>query len=90
MRCARFGWIGHTGPMSDRNLTEREAFRAARYFIEQFNEREKSEALELLIGWMAEGTWDDPLETSDPAQWYDWVQSVDRVLTSRPVPPDDE
>jgi hypothetical protein len=89
MRYARFGWIGHTGRMSDRLLTEREAFRAARYFIEQFNERENSEALELLIGWMAEGTWDHPLETSDAAQWDEWVKSVDRVLRNRPVLPDE-
>ena len=64
-------------------LTEREAFRAARYFIEQFNERERSEALMLWIGWMDEGTWTDPLETADPAQWHDWVASVDRVLSER-------
>ena len=73
--------------MSERSLTEREAFRAARYFIEQLNERERSEGLELLVGSMSEGTWDDPLETSDPAQWYDWVKSVDRVLSDRPGPP---
>jgi len=71
--------------VTDRLLTEREAFRAARFFLEQFNEREKSEALMLLIGWMEEGTWaTDPLETSDPAQWHDWTASVDRVLAARP------
>lgn len=65
-------------------LTEREAFRAARYFIEQFNEREKSEALMLLVAWMSEGTWpDDREQTSDPAQWFDWVACVDRVLSER-------
>jgi hypothetical protein len=65
-------------------LTEREAFRAARYFIEQFNEREQSDALMLLVVWMTEGTWpQDRLMTSDPAQWHDWVASVDRVVADR-------
>jgi hypothetical protein len=50
--------------MADRLLSEREAFRAARYFLEQFNEREKSDRFSMLIGWMHEGDWGDPLETS--------------------------
>ena len=70
--------------MADRMLSEREAFRAARYFIQQFNEREKSDALMLWIGWMEEGQWDgDSLQTADPAQWDDWVASVDRVIAER-------
>lgn len=70
--------------MAERTLTEREAFYAARYFLEQFNEREKSDALMLLIGWMGEGTWEhDATETADPAQWHDWVASVDRVIAER-------
>ena len=70
--------------MTDRTLTEREAFRAARYFIEQFNEREKSEALMLWVEWMQEGNSDsDLVTTSDPAQWHDWVACVDRVLAER-------
>lgn len=75
---------GQSVPVTDRLLTEREAFRAARYFIEQFNEREKSEALSLWLGWMAEGTWeDDAGTTADPAQWRDWMASVDRVIAER-------
>lgn len=71
--------------MADRLLTEREGFRAARCFLEQFNERENSEAVELLIGWMKEGAWpDDPLETADPAQWSDWVAAVERAIAERP------
>lgn len=71
--------------MEDRTLTEREAFRAARCFLEQFNEREHSDAIMLLIGWMEEGSWPhDPRETSDPAQWGDWSTSVDRVVAARP------
>ncbi len=69
--------------MGDRILTEREAFRAARFFLEQFNEREHSDAILLLISDMEEGTWENPLETSDPAQWHDWVASVDRVIADR-------
>ena len=77
-------YLGQSERMSERVLSEREAFRAARYFIEQFNERERSDALMLLVGWMAEGTWPtDPLETSDPAQWHDWVSCVDRVVGER-------
>lgn len=73
--------IGQSDRVPERMLSERDAFRAARYFIEQFNEREHSETLMLLVGWMAEGTWPrDPLTTADPAQWHDWVASVDRVL----------
>jgi hypothetical protein len=38
----------------------------------------------LLIGCMEEGSWaHDPLETDDPAQWHDWVASVDRVIADR-------
>jgi hypothetical protein len=63
-------------------LSERQAFRAARSFIEQFNDREKSEALMVLVGDMKEGTWpSDPLMTDDPARWHDWVKCVDRVVT---------
>jgi hypothetical protein len=70
--------------MAERKLTEREAFHAARYFLQQFNERERSDAIMLLIGWMEEGFWEhDPLETSDPAQWHDWVACVDRVIAER-------
>lgn len=65
--------------MGDRTLTEVEAFTAARFFIEQFNEREKSDALALLVHWM-ESEGDDPTETNDPAQWHDWVRSIDRAL----------
>lgn len=66
----------------DRTLSEAEAFTAARYFIEQFNEREKSEALMLLGHWMAPQT-ADPTETNDPAQWHDWTTCVDRVFGER-------
>jgi hypothetical protein len=72
--------VPHADAMTERVLTEREAFRVARCFIQQFNEREKSDALDLWIGWMEEGSWEDPLETWDPAQWHDWVRCVDRVL----------
>lgn len=76
--------VRHPVAMPERMLTERAAFRAARYFIEQFNTRAKSEALELWVGWMTEGTWpSDPLETADPAQWHDWVACVDRVASER-------
>jgi hypothetical protein len=65
----------------ERSLTEREAFRAARHFLEQFNAREKSGVLALLVSWMTEGGWEhDPLETADPAQWQDWVRWVDQVI----------
>lgn len=60
--------------MADRMLTEREAFRAARCFIQQFNEREKSDSLDLWVGWMEESTVSgDPEVTADPAQWHDWL-----------------
>ena len=63
---------GHSVWLDERTLTEREAFRAARYFLEQFNECEHSEAIMLWIGWMEEDTWDsEPLVTADPAQWDD-------------------
>lgn len=76
--------VGHAVGMADRMLTEREAFRAARCFVAQFNDREKSEGLQILVHWMEEGTWpDDPLQTADPAQWHDWVHCVDRVLADR-------
>lgn len=65
-----------------RILDEAEAFKAARYFIEQFNDREKSDALLLLINWMTAPP-EEPTQTYDPAQWYDWVASVDRVVAER-------
>ncbi len=72
--------------MGQRTLTEREAFRAARYFLEQFNAREHSDAVMMLIAWMEEGTWEhNPGDTSDPAQWHDWVACVDRVIADRSV-----
>lgn len=67
-----------------RTLDEREAFRACREFLSQYNQREKSEALDQLIRWMGEGSWEhDALETADPAQWHDWVRSVDQVVGQR-------
>ena len=70
--------------MTDRTLTEREAFRAVRYFIEQFNEREKSPVLALWLNWMDDGSaHTPPQETWDPAQWSDWTACVDRVLSER-------
>lgn len=75
---------GNLSSVPERMLTEREAFRAARCFLEQFNERERLDAVMLLIGWMEEGSWEHgPLETADPAQWHDWVASVDRVIAER-------
>lgn len=68
--------------MDERSLTEVDVFRAARYFIEQFNERENSDALTLLVHWM-DSNGGDPRETNDPAQWHDWVGSVNRVLAER-------
>jgi hypothetical protein len=70
--------------VAERTLSEREAFRAARFFLEQYNEREKSESVALLISWMEEDTWAHGAgETVDPAQWHDWVASVDRVVGQR-------
>jgi hypothetical protein len=69
--------------MTERNLTEREAFVATRYFIGQFNEREKSDMLAMWLNWTDVGDWNDPLMTNDPAQWHDWVKCVDRVLAER-------
>jgi hypothetical protein len=67
--------------MSDRLLVNEKRFRACRQFLQRFNEREKSEAIELLIGWMEEGSRpQSPLETRDPAQWHDWVKSVDELV----------
>ena len=68
--------------MANRTLTEVEAFTAARYFIDQFNEREKSDALTLLVHWMGSDD-EDATATNDPAQWHDWVRSVDRALAER-------
>jgi hypothetical protein len=84
MRSPVVAMIGQCAGMAERMLTEREAFRAARYFLEQWNEREQSTGVMLLISDMAEGTWEkDPLMTSDPAQWHDWVASVNRVVADR-------
>jgi hypothetical protein len=54
-------------------LTPIEAFESMRSFLTQFNEREASEAIEMLLGW-TEIAGDGA--TCDPAQWSDWESSV--------------
>ncbi len=61
-------------------LTVVQAFRAMRYFLEQYNQRERSESVGQLVRWTEQGTWEDPESTADPAQWFDWVAAVERAL----------
>jgi hypothetical protein len=67
--------------MTEPTLTVQQAFQAMRHFLEQFNEREHSESIVLLLDWMTQGTWADPQMTADPAQWHDWLASVERALS---------
>jgi len=63
-------------------LTIQQGFDAMRFFLTRFNEREPPErrlTLEQLLRWSAQGGWDDPQMTSDPAQWHDWLAAVDAV-----------
>jgi hypothetical protein len=60
-------------------LTADQGYVAAYYFIRQFYERDgrKPESMFLLLSWMElEG----PRMSSDPAQWEDWMRSVDESL----------
>jgi hypothetical protein len=64
-------------------LTVQQAFQAMRYFLEQYNEREprhRKESIDQLLGWMTQDSWTDPQITADPAQWHDWLASVERAL----------
>jgi len=61
-------------------LTLDQAYLAAYCFIRQFYERDATTPASMfhLLAWMdLEGD----RQTHDPAQWHDWLQSVDRVLT---------
>jgi hypothetical protein len=61
-------------------LTVEQAFQAMRCFVDQFMQREPAEyrsRFEQIIDWTrieADGI------TSDPAQWEDWMASVERAL----------
>jgi hypothetical protein len=68
-------------------LTVQQVFDAMRIFLSRFNEREPPErrlTLEQLLSWTEQGQRDDPLATSDPAQWQDWLAAVDRVVNDEP------
>jgi hypothetical protein len=73
-------------------LTADQGYLAAYYFIRQFYERDgrKPESMFLLLSWMElEGR----RMSSDPAQWEDWMHSIDVALErggdgfSDPPPP---
>jgi len=69
---------------TDPVITVRQAFEAMRLFLEQFNEREpneRKETIEQLLRWTeieADG------DSSDPAQWHDWIGAVRTVLGDEP------
>jgi hypothetical protein len=60
-------------------LTLDQAYRAAYYFIRQYYERDalKPESMFFLLVWMQ---LDAPRSSSDPAQWHDWLRSVEKSL----------
>jgi len=60
-------------------LTLDQGYAAAYYFIRQFYERDsrKPESMFFLLSWMElEG----PRMSGDPAQWHDWLRSVEKAL----------
>jgi hypothetical protein len=61
------------------SLTLEQAYIAAYHFIHQFYERdaEKPVSMFFLLSWMA---LDGPGQSSDPAQWFDWLESVKKSI----------
>ena len=64
-------------------LTVDQAYLAAYQFLRQFYERDgrKPESMFLLLSWME---LEHPRMSSDPAQWDDWVKSVEAALARQP------
>ena len=64
-------------------LTVDQAYLAAYQFIRQFYERDggKPESMFLPMSWME---LERPRQSYDPAQWSDWMKSVDRALKLNP------
>jgi hypothetical protein len=64
-------------------LTVDQAYLAAYQFIRQFYERDgrKPESMFLLLSWME---LEHPRMSSDPAQWDDWLKSVEAALAQQP------
>lgn len=67
----------------DRLLTLDEAYRATFHFIAQYYEREPIEPFVLMLSSMTSWGPAGPLrKTSDPAAWGDWMNSVQRAISS--------
>lgn len=60
-------------------LTADQGYLATYYFLRQFYERDgrKPESMFLLLHWMELAA---PRSSSDPAQWDDWMKSIDTAL----------
>ena len=60
-------------------LTVDQAYLAAYQFIRQFYERDgrKPDSMFLLLLWMQ---LDAPRMSMDPAQWHDWIASIEKAL----------
>jgi len=80
-RAAKCGqYCAVTEPADDEPmLTVDQGYLAAYYFIRQFYERDgrKPESMFSLLSWME---LDGPRLSSDPAQWFDWMNSVSHAL----------
>jgi hypothetical protein len=61
-------------------LTVDQAYLAAYEFIRQFYERDSRKPVSMfhLLSWMQ---MEQPRESSDPAQWYDWLTSVGTAIS---------
>ena len=60
-------------------LTYEQAYIATYHFIHQFYERDtaKPTSMFFLLSWMA---LDGPEQSSDPAQWFDWLKSARKAI----------
>ena len=64
---------------ADNRMTNREAFIAMTYFLEQYYEQAGSDDVGALLGDMA--FVGDSQQTMDPAIWTDWLNAVEKMRT---------
>jgi hypothetical protein len=68
--------------MSNNNLSEKEAYMAMLYFLEEYNRRGRSDEMEMLLGSMGFFLWADNTP-NDLAMWSEWLEAVEKVKANK-------